>query len=302
MVPDPSVLPPTHRWDAVPLPRAAVQIVHGMVEHGARYARFARALNAAGLVVWAHDHRGHGINPTPGIRGHFADTDGWTAVLQDVRDVSAEMARAFPEIPLVLFAHSMGSFMAQALLPRSGRMYAGVVLAGTNGPPGVQEAAARALAPVQRAVLGRRAPGTWLKTIVFGRYNRQFAPTRTGADWLSRDPAEVAAYVRDPLCNFAITAQAWMDFLDGKAAVAGPAEIARIPKALPLFLVAGTRDPVGENGKGVERLLRSYAAAGLTRVSHRLYDGARHELVNETNREEVTRDVIVWIDRVLAGT
>lgn len=273
-----------------------------MAEHGARYARFARALNEAGFVVWAHDHRGHGINSTPGIRGHFADADGWRAVLQDVRDVSAEMARAFPGIPLVLFAHSMGSFMAQALLPEFGRTYAGVVLAGTNGPPGVQEAAARALAPVQRAVLGSRAPGTWLKSIVFGQYNRQFEPTRTGADWLSRDPAEVDAYLRDPLCNFAITAQAWMDFLGGKAAAAAPAEIARIPKALALLLIAGTRDPVGENGKGVERLLRCYAAAGLTRFSHRFYKGARHELVNETNREDVTRDVIAWIDGVLAGT
>jgi len=295
------VLPPTHRWDAVPSPRAGVHIAHGMAEHGARYERFARALNAAGFAVWAHDHRGHGINPTPGIPGHFADTDGWRAVLQDVRDVSAEMARTFQGIPLVLFAHSMGSFMAQALLPDLGGTHAGVVLAGTNGPPGVQEAAARALAPIQRAVLGRRAAGTWLKTVVFGQYNRQFEPTRTGADWLSRDPAEVDAYLRDPLCNFAITAQAWMDFLDGKAAAATPAAIARVPKALPLFLIAGTRDPVGENGKGVERLLRSYAAAGLTRVSHRFYDGARHELVNETNREEVTRDVIAWIEGVLAG-
>src|SRR5262245_58498558 len=249
------VLPPTHRWDAVPSPRAGVHIAHGMAEHGGRYARFARAVHAAGLAVWAHDHRGHGNNATPGIRGHFADSDGWSAVLQDVQDVSAEMARVFEGIPLVLFAHSMGSFMAQALLPDLGRTHAGVILAGTNGPPGVQEAAARALAPVQRAVLGPRAAGRWLKTVVFGQYNRQFAPTRTGADWLSRDPAEVDAYLRDPLCNFAITTQAWMDFLGGKAAAATPAAIARIPGALPLFFIAGTRDPVGENRKGVDRLL-----------------------------------------------
>jgi alpha-beta hydrolase superfamily lysophospholipase len=295
------MLPPIHRWETVPSPRAAVHIVHGMAEHGARYARFARALNAAGLAVWAHDHRGHGSNPAPGIRGHFADANGWRAVLQDVRDVSAEMARAFPGIPLVLFAHSMGSFMAQALLPESERTYAGVVLAGTNGPPGVQEAAARAVAPLQRAVLGPRAPGTWLRRLVFGRYNRQFAPTRTDADWLSRDPAEVDVYLRDPRCNFAMTAQAWKDFLDGKAAAASPAEIARIPKALPLLLIAGTRDPVGENARGVERLLRAYEGAGLRRVAHRFYDGARHELVNETNREEVTRDVIAWIEGILAA-
>jgi alpha-beta hydrolase superfamily lysophospholipase len=296
------MLPPIHRWDTQPSARAAVHIVHGMAEHGARYARFAQALNAAGFAAWAHDHRGHGVNPTPGIRGHFADADGWRAVLQDVRDVSAEMTRAFPGIPLVIFAHSMGSFMAQAILPEAGRAYAGVVLAGTNGPPGVQESAARALAPIQRAVLGPRAPGTWLKTIVFGRYNRQFSPARTGADWLSRDPAEVDAYLRDPLCNFAITAQAWKDFLEGKARLGSTTQVARIPKALPILVIAGTRDPVGENRKGVERLLAAYAGAGLTRVAHRFYDDARHELVNETNREEVSRDVVVWIESLLAGT
>ena len=277
-----------------------MHIVHGMAEHAGRYARFAGALNRAGFNVWGHDGRGHGTNSTPGIAGHFADSNGWTAVLDDVRAVSKEMARTFPGVPLVLFAHSMGSFMAQALMADPGGLYLGVVLSGTNGPPGVLEAGTRAIAQLQRQVLGPRRPGTWLKEIVFGRYNRRFAPNRTGFDWLSRDAAEVDRYRADPLCGFALTAQAWVDFLEGKAALGSASHLQHVPKMLPVHIIAGTRDPVGEEMKGVERLLRAYASAGLANVTHSSYDGARHELVNETNRDEVTRDVIEWVDQVIA--
>jgi alpha-beta hydrolase superfamily lysophospholipase len=296
------MLPPIHRWDHVEQPRASVHIVHGMVEHAGRYARFARALTGAGFNVWAHDGRGHGTNPTPGIPGHFADSNGWTAVLDDVRDVSKEMAATFAGVPLVLFAHSMGSFMAQAVMADQDERYRGVVLSGTNGPPGALEKGTRAIAQLQRQVLGPRRPGTWLKEIVFGRYNRRFAPNRTEFDWLSRDTAEVDKYREDPLCGFALTAQAWVDFLEGKAMLGSASHLQQVPKRLPVHVIAGTHDPVGEEVKGVERLLRAYASAGLAQVTHRFHDGARHELLNETNRDEVTRDLIVWVDQVLLAT
>jgi alpha-beta hydrolase superfamily lysophospholipase len=211
------------------------------------------------------------------------------------------MGRTFPGVPLVLFAHSMGSFMAQGLMAREGTAYRGIALSGTSGAPGALEIATRALAHVQRQVLGPRAPGRWLNELVFGRYNRRFAPNRTQFDWLSRDPAEVDKYRDDPLCGFALTAQAWVDVLDGKATVASASQLQRIPKSLPIHVIAGTRDPVGEDARAVVRLLRSYASVGLARVTHRLYDGARHELVNETNRDEVSRGVIAWIDGIVAG-
>jgi alpha-beta hydrolase superfamily lysophospholipase len=173
------------------------------------------------------------------------------------------------------------------------------VLSGTNGPPGALEKGTRAIAHLQRQVLGPRRPGTWLKEIVFGRYNRRFEPTRTAFDWLSRDAAEVDTYRNDPLCGFALTAQAWVDFLEGKSQLASAAHLRHVPKSLPILVIAGTRDPVGEEVKGVQRLLGAFAGAGLTRVSHRFYDGARHELLNETNRDEVTGDLIAWVDEVL---
>ena len=229
-----------------------------MAEHGQRYARLGAAFNQAGVVVWAHDHRGHGLNPTPPVGlGHFADKDGWRALLDDAYAVSEAMKAAFPGLPLVLFAHSMGSFLAQTLMAERGSAYSAVVLSGTNGPPDAREAVTRGIAHAQRWALGGRAPGTWLDKLVFDTYNRAFAPNRTRFDWLSRDTAEVDAYVRDPLCGFPLTTQSWLDFLEGKSALGSAEHLRQIPKDLPVHIIAGTRNPVGDDTRGVERLLHA---------------------------------------------
>ena len=290
-------LPPVHRWDAVVHPRAVVHVVHGMSEHARRYARLAETLNAAGFVVWAHDHRGHGQNPTPPVgHGHFADANGWRAIIDDAWAVTEALRAAYRDVPLLLLAHSMGSFVGQTLMGEHGDGYAGVVLSGSNGPPRGLEGVVRVLAAAQRRALGGRAPGTWVNRLVMGTYNRPFAPNRTPFDWLSRDAAEVDLYANDPLCGFTLTSQAWLDLLEGKRMLGDAAHLQRIPRALPVHLIAGGRDPVGENGDGVRRLYDMYWRAGLTEVSMRLYDDARHELLNETNRDEVMQDIVSWMD------
>jgi alpha-beta hydrolase superfamily lysophospholipase len=290
-------LSPVHRWDSVPQPRAAVHILHGMGEHGGRYARLAGDLNRAGFVVWAHDHRGHGLNPTPPVGlGHFGDHNGWRVLIDDAWAVSEHMLVTFRGLPLVLFAHSMGSFLAQALMAERGTAYRAVVLCGTNGPPGGQEVLVRGLAHAQRLALGGRRHGRWLNSVVLSIYNRPFAPNRTKFDWLSRDEHEVDAFAADPLCRSPLTIQSWLDFLVGKSALGSQAHLRRIPRALPVHVIAGDRDPVGEELRGVQRLLRAWQLAGLSKVSHRFYEGARHELLNETNRDEVTRDLIAWLN------
>ena len=295
------VLPPVHRWNPVSQPRTAVHVIHGMAEHGRRYARFAGALNQAGCVVWAHAHRGHGLNPTPPVGlGHFADRDGWRVLVDDAWAVSEQMLATFEDVPLVLFAHSMGSFIAQVLMAEHGAAYGAVVLCGTNGPPGAQEAVVRALARAQRLVFGGRHPGSWPEKVVLGLFNRPFAPNRTKSDWLSRDEREVDAFAADPLCGVTLTSQAWVDFLAGKTGLGAEAHLLRIPKTLPVHVIAGARDPVGDEMRGVQRLLRLYRRAGLSNVSHKFYEGARHELLNETNRDEVTCDLIAWISAVHA--
>ena len=297
------LLPPIHRWDEVARPRALVHVVHGMSEHGARYGRLAAALNDAGYVVWAHDHRGHGLNPTPPVGlGHFADADGWRAIVEDTWAVSSSLQAAYPGLPLTLVAHSMGSFVAQTLIGEHGIAYRAVVLSGSNGPPGALEALGRLLASVQLRALGDRAPGKWMEQLVFGVYNRQFGPTRTASDWLSRDPVEVDRFVADELCGAPLSARSWVDFLAGKTVLGTRAHLQGIPKELPILLIAGTRDPVGDYGKGVRRLRETYQSAGLARVDMKLYEDARHELVNEVNRDAVTSDVIAWLDAAIVSS
>ena len=283
-----------HRWD-IDRPQLLVHILHGMAEHGARYARLAAALNANNIAVWAHDQRGHGLtaNSPAELLGHFADSDGWRLLVDDASDVSRSMIAAYPGVPLALFAHSMGSFIGQQLLGERGIDYRAVVLCGTNGPPDLREGILRAVSVGQLA-LGPRNPGKWIDRQITKTFNRRFEPRKTDFDWLSRDEAEVRKYDYDPLAGFPLTSQAWFDFLHGKADLGGDAHLDRIPKALPIHVIYGTHDPVGEDGEGVQRLLKLYTDKGLT-ISSQPYREARHELVNETNREDVTTDLINWL-------
>lgn len=290
-------LPPVLRWEDVAAPRGAIHIVHGMAEHPGRYARLAAALNAAGFVVWAHHQRGHGVNPLPGVRGHFADANGWQALLDEAWAVSSALAEAWPGLPLILFAHSMGSFVGQAVVAAHGTAYRAIVFSGTNGPIGADESRLLWLARVQRSLdrpAGRR-PASFLQWIVFGRFNRPFGRKAPPNTWLSRDAGEVRKYNCDPLCNFALSHQAWVDLLEARIAQSTPEFYARFPPDLPIHIIAGTADPVGEMGAGVARLVSALESAGSRRVSLKTYEAARHELVNETNRDEVTADLIAWL-------
>ena len=294
-----SALPPVTRWDAEQ-PRGLVHVVHGMAEYGARYARFAHALNAAGLTVWAHDHRGHGqhLEGSDAARasaGHFGEAHGWDTLVDDLMTVSAALQDAAPHLPLWLFAHSMGSFVAQAALMRTTQAYAGVILCGSSGPSGWMEDAMAALARAERRVRGPRTPSRWVQEAVFGAYALPFTPRRTRMDWLSRDAAEVDRYVADPLCGFALTTQAWVDFLGGRAGLGDTARLRAVSPSLPILIVSGARDPVGEFGRGVQRLHEAYRHAGVQDVQLRIYPGARHELLNERNRDEVTADLLTWL-------
>jgi alpha-beta hydrolase superfamily lysophospholipase len=290
-----SVLPPIRKWDTVPSPSGAVHIIHGLAEHPERYGGLAQAMNEAGLVVWAHHQRGHGENPVPGIRGHFADRDGWRAVIDDAWAVSKALADE-TRLPLAMFAHSMGSFVGQGVLAANGASYRAVVFSGTNGSPAIAERLARNVARLQLRVLGPRNPGLWLqKMIIEDSYNAKFGPHAPPNTWLSRDTSEVEKYTSDPDCGFPLTSRAWLDLLDARVAQSTVAFFKQYPPTLPIHIVAGTADPVGENGKGVRRLLKYLGDAHLTKVSSAFYEQARHELLHETNRETVIPEIVGWL-------
>lgn len=289
-----------YEWLPAGEARAVVVIAHGMAEHAARYARFAAALTAAGFAVYAFDHRGHGQTGRASSNlGHMGDHDSWNPAVGDLAAVCRFAAGRHVGRPLLLFAHSMGSFMGQQLLYEHGGMLAGAVLCGSTGKPPAIAALGRLVTRLERLRLGRRGISNLVQSLSFDAFNKRFEPQRTDFDWLSRDAAEVDKYIADPFCGFPITVQSWIDLLDGLQAIARPENQARIPKGLPVFVIAGKQDPVSGGGRALQQLLQAYHAAGLTRVESRFYDGARHELLNETNRDAVTADVIDFFRRCL---
>ncbi len=277
-------------------PRGTVQIAHGMAEHAGRYARVADRLTAAGFEVWADDHRGHGRTAASAADlGHLADRGGWELLLGDLVLLDEHVRSRLPDVPRCLLGHSMGSFLAQDELARRPGAWDAAVLSGTNVGGGLLTAVGRLVARLERLRLGRRGRSRLLTALSFGAYNRAFAPNRTDFDWLSRDEEEVDAYVQDPRCGFMVTTQMWIDLLDALAHLGSRETSARVREDLPLLVLAGERDPVGNFTKGVTRLLERYRRAGLTDVSHRFYEGARHEVFNETNRDEVLDDLVAWL-------
>ena len=284
-----------YRWLPNAPPKAVVQIVHGLAEHAARYARVAEALCSAGYAVYADDHRGHGRTArTPAELGLFAERDGWTKCIDDLWLLNRRIATDHLGLPIVLLGHSLGSFMTQYFICEHGEALAAAVLSASNGKP--PPIVALLLARLERLRLGQRGHSPLMQALFFGAFNKPFAPARTPFDWLSRDSAEVDKYIADPLCGFEATVQLYIDVLQGLRETAKPSRQARIPKTLPIYILNGSRDPVSDN---VDQLLDAYRAAGLTQVVHKVYSDGRHESFNETNRDVVTRDLIAWLDGVI---
>ena len=255
-------------------PRGVVQIAHGIAEHGQRYDRLARALVAAGYVVRAVDHRGHGGSVASADQlGHF----DFEALVADVAAMGASLREEFSGIPVFLVAHSMGSFAAQTVILDRSDLYDGVVLSGSTALDVLAGALSSAEGPV-----GLEA------------FNAGFEH-RTGYEWLSRDEVEVDAYVADPLSGFDLPDTAVPQLFAGAERLADPAAIGGIRSDLPILVVSGDADPLAGGGALVELLGERYREAGLKDVTVTLYPGARHEIFNETNRDAITADVIDWL-------
>jgi alpha-beta hydrolase superfamily lysophospholipase len=283
-------------WLPAEPPKAVVQIAHGLAEHAARYARLAEALNAAGYAVYANDHRGHGRSvKSAGDLGFFAERDGWRKCVDDLWQVNRYIAAEHPGLPIVLLGHSMGATLAEQFMGDHGNALAGVVLSGANGKPTALAKIGSVFTRAERLRLGARGKSKLVQSLTFDAFNKNFAPARTPFDWLSRDPAEVDKYVADPLCGFPAAVQLWLDLLKGWAAVSRAAHRNRVPKALPIYLIAGGRDPVSGGTRQLGPWMAEYRAAGCANLAHRFYPQARHELFNEVNRDEVTGDLIRWL-------
>jgi alpha-beta hydrolase superfamily lysophospholipase len=253
--------------------------------------------------VYANDHRGHGRTvKSAADLGWVAERDGWRKCVDDLWQLNRHVAATHTGLPIVLLGHSMGATLAEQFMgdPDRGNALAGVVLSGANGKPTALAKIGGAITRAECARLGARGKSKLVQSLTFDAFNKNFAPARTAFDWLSRDPAEVDKYVADPLCGFPATVQLWIDLLEGWAAVSCAAHRNRVPKALPLYLISGGRDPVSGNTRQLEPWMAEYRAAGVVNMTHKFYPDARHELFNEINRDEVTADLIGWLDQVVA--
>ncbi|WET09512.1 MULTISPECIES: alpha/beta hydrolase [unclassified Pseudomonas] len=287
-----------NQWLPEAPPKALIMVSHGMAEHGGRYVRLAEALCGAGYGVFALDQRGHGRTADEGTLGLFAEQDGWNKVVGDLASLNQHIGQQLPGVPIILLGHSMGSYIAQAYLLHHSASLHGAVLSGSNFQPVALYRAARLITRAERLRQGLRGRSALIECLSFGSFNQAFKPNRTAFDWLSRDPDEVDRYLHDPLCGFRCTNQLWFDLLGGLQQISKASNLAQIDPGLPILVIGGECDPVSE-GKRLKSLAHALREAGCQNLQLNIYPQARHEVFNETNRDEVTADVLTWLDQAL---
>jgi alpha-beta hydrolase superfamily lysophospholipase len=290
-------------------PRAILHVVHGMAEHSLRYERLAEKLCAEGIEVWVADLRGHGYTGDPkvndpgkgGLKGHCADKAGETLVTADIDAVNRFIRERRPGLPLFLMGHSWGSFLVQNYIESYGGLntgtgtLAGCVLSGTRGPDGIKiRFGAPFMAFISR-LTGPRRFSAAARAVADGPYNKPFRPNRTSFDWLSRDKTEVDRFIDDPLCGTLCSAGFYRDLIGLLDRIHRPECMVRIDRRLPFYIFAGSADPVGEMGASPTALVEAYRAMGVQDIEFVLYPDARHETLNETNRDEVMENLLTWI-------
>jgi len=283
------------KWMPEGQPKAVLQLVHGIAEFVERYDTFANYLTEQGFVVVAEDHMGHGqsINGD-GIQGYFHG--GWFNAVADTYHLLSETRKEYPELPYILFGHSMGSFMARTILckyPDSG--ISAAVICGTAWQPAFALPVLIKVIEAMNKKNGETAPNQKLNDMVFGSYNKKVEHKRTTHDWLTRDDAIVDAYIDHPLCGFIPSGGLLRDMMTGIYYIEQKENLANMRKDLPVFFIAGVEDPVGSYGKGVQQAADAFRKAGMTDVQLKLYPQCRHEILNELNKEEVFADVTAWI-------
>ena len=283
-------------WRPEGRPRAVVQIVHGVAEHVGRYDQAARFLASHGFLVCGGDHLGHGRTVSDGQYGYFAPKGGWDLVVRDVRRLRELEGEQYPGLPYFLLGHSMGSFLTRTYLIRWPGTVDGAILSGTGQEPAPLVAFGRAASGALCALRGPSYVSALIYQLSLGAYNRKFRPNRTTGDWLSRDPVMVDEGLRDPLCSFRPTVSMFRDMMTGLQFIGQERNVKKMDPSTPVYFFSGEQDPVGSMGKGVKKVAGLFRRAGCRDVTVKLYSGGRHEMLHETNRQEVLADLLSWLE------
>ena len=282
-------------WQPSGQPKAVVQLIHGIAEHIARYDHFAKFLAAHGYLVVAQDHMGHGGSIEDLQQGYFYG--GWMAAVADVKSLHDKTAEEYPTIPYYMLGHSMGSFLLRTYLYTYPDSVDKAIISGTAWQsPGTLKAGLF-LCKAEEKRLGDKASSPIMNKLMFGAYNKPFAPNRTTHDWITSVDAVVDAYIEDPLCGFDATIALARDMLLGISMNQMQENLQKMKKNLPVLFVSGSKDPVGAMAKGVLACIDAFKRAGMKDITIKLYPEGRHEMLNEINREEVYQDILDWIQK-----
>ncbi|MBV1882533.1 MAG: alpha/beta hydrolase [Pseudomonadales bacterium] len=292
---------PFRSWSADPTSnptyKGVVHLLHGMAEHSGRYAPLAKELVSDGYILIAHDHRGHGASTfNEKELGHFSDTNGWNLVIGDVLSINGYIKNQYPQLPIILFGHSMGSFIALQYLQLYGSTVNQVTLSGATFNNALLSQVVHGIARMERLRIGKRGRSKLIQKLAFGRFNKPFEPSRTEFDWLSDNPEEVDNYISDPLCGGISTTQLWVDLTSAFTHIFKPHSFQKMPSRIPYYVFSGECDPV-QAPKGSDQLMRAMRQAGITNIKHHIFSNGRHETLNDTNRKEVISELLSWLNQ-----
>ena len=278
-----------------------VQLAHGINEYIGRYEPFARYLASKGFAVVGNDHLGHGESVlSPEHLGFFADEDGWFHVVDDIEELRRRTHEKYPELPYFIFGHSMGSFLVRTWLTRHPQSrVSGAIICGTGQPPAAVVAGGRLACDADMLKNGPMHRSEAISNVAFGSYNKAFEPKRTKYDWLTRDETIVDTYAQDPLCTFTPTTSLFRDMMYGLSIIGRRRNLEKMNKDLPIYFMSGDKDPVGGNGVQVAKVYSMFIRAGMRDVFYKFYKDGRHEMLNETNRDEVYNDILNWLFKKL---
>lgn len=277
--------------------RSVLQICHGVAEHIARYDAFARYLNGLGIAVVGHDHLGHGLSlPEGGTPVYFGESNTWNTVVDDIYVLHQRIRLWYPDVPLCIMGHSMGSFLTRTYLIRYPGTVKAAIIMGTGWQPKAVIAGGMAVAKAVGAVVGENGTSDLVTNLAFGAYNKLFAPNRTSCDWLSADEGNVDAYMADPLCGADATVGLFRQMLSGIRFNQKLSNLRQMDPRIPVLFVAGEKDPVGDCGNGVRRTYQEFRRAGVQDCTLKLYPGLRHEILNEkAQQQQIFEDIGQWL-------
>lgn len=287
-----------YKWTPKDWIKSIILISHGMTEHANRYHFFAQCLIEQGYGVYCMDHIGHGKTASAKEDlGHFP-REGFNLSVENLHLLTQMIKKEHPNTPVILFGHSMGSFFAQNYMYKYGDEINGCILSGTSGKQSMA-ALGVYLADLLIRLQGEKHKSELLHSLCFGKFNSYFKPTKTDFDWLSRDAEEVNKYINDPYCGFICTTQFYYEFFKGLSNLHNKKYLTCIPKELPIYIFSGDKDPVGKHSKSIKKLIKLYRTMNVQNLEYKLYQDGRHEMLNEINKEQVIKDIIDWLDKLI---